>query len=667
MKLPLFYSVICVMLGAAHFNEQSDGEEYAKCVLGQIYPDSTISLNRYGDSEGSYEGQIGDIGPAEYGFFLRSVLPRTKTHPKWSFFVLTPNPDEIDSTWIRSYLAGKEQLPEQIITPTLIIADRTSTNTVDHIEIGRGAVTVNLSNAKFEPMIGDGAEQLLLTYRAVYYVDAPREVIACTVADLYQIPSLALPFRCILSKEITDVTGKVYVETPRCKLDFRKTVSGDFNDIVVTATHSGSEVVYSYNGERYVHEPVAPSVRDDTKLQERVRAKNALLRGKTLKIRVVNNAGVPIPNAIVSGEVREPTTMMNLEPAFKRFDGMTDGDGEFEIETPGSVLIRIEAEGYFSLMRKWRAGDVPKGTTEIVLDQAPEAVPMFKLTAASGWWKESRDRLDVGVQIKETVGSNYPVVENEQDADLWFEFSRTGTTVRREEDVPTSETVPEYNTSQWRIRIKARNGWSLAPGPDPVQGGTADSLMTVAPQKGYVTELEFEGQWEPARLFYLRHDDGDRYGKITEFIFRDSTLGEVDQGGFSMRGLIQRESTGSSSLHALSPSLALLRRGKQQTVGSLGDTSPPGGRQSSDSREPKPTKTTIPRRVERAAAPRTYVEAPARDPQDLRLEDGDVGGQSSSAKSRSSWNRNLLVVIFASVISLLGLGLLLIIVVKRRH
>lgn len=74
--------------------------------------------------------------------------------------------------------------------------------------------------------------------------------------------------------------------------------------------------------------------------------------------------------------------------------------------------------------------------------------------------------------------------------------------------------------------------------------------MLVAPEDGYETELEFPGAFNSARSFYLRHNDGDRYGKITRFEFRDETRGEIGSGGFSLEGWVQSEAMGTRTVYA---------------------------------------------------------------------------------------------------------------------
>ncbi len=273
-------------------------------------------------------------------------------------------------------------------------------------------------------------------------------------------------------------------------------------------------------------------------------------------MRVVDESGVPVAGAYVTGSVGEPATPMDWEPRHESFRGVTDVEGHFEVMTPGSVLIEIQAEGFFPFREKWWSGKIPADGVEVVLSPAPHGVPMFEIRAGSNWWKEDRSEFALGIQLKPPEGIRSQTVYDQTKADLWFDFQKMGSTALRQEDVPTAQNLYAYNTSQWRIRLIGRNGWSLAPSPYSVPFTSLDTQMIVAPENGYETELTLPHEYKKAHSFFLRHGDGDRYGKITRFEFCDETRGGINQGSFFLQGFVQEKSTGSRTVFALSPRLA---------------------------------------------------------------------------------------------------------------
>jgi hypothetical protein len=282
-------------------------------------------------------------------------------------------------------------------------------------------------------------------------------------------------------------------------------------------------------------------------------------------MRVVDETGTPVAGAYLDGEVREPFGRVQFSPPkinirSSSFRGYTDENGEFVMVTQGTVYATVSAERHLPLTSHWVPGEARQDPVLVVLKSAPKAVPMFEIRAGSKWWKEERGDFALGIRLEPVEGLTTQAVQEQENADLWFEFRKEGAIARQPEDVPTSASLREYNTSQWRVEITARNGWRFAPGPFSIPLTTADTRMLVAPEDGYETELMLVGGYNSARSFYLRHGDGDRYGKITRFEFRDETRGEIDQGGFSLQGFVQTEATGSRTVYALSPTLASERK-----------------------------------------------------------------------------------------------------------
>lgn len=545
--IPLIVSF--VLMAAAEASAPQIDAETARQVVEALHPGMTVETSEIRSGGVQVHGKLSSPEDGEFPFVLS---PRPMVHveePEWSVYVFTRREADWQPEDLQDYLKGGPAPMADKVRDAIVLVPRTPNGAVRTYVPDADALWNRIHRVSAGDLTGNGSLQLWVESEALYTADDPREFVGPSMVRLVSIPDFEELFSGVSAKMIIgpelerSMVGdlKVYRMTPR--------EPGGLSEIVLS-NKSGDEVErYVYSGSKFRHQVPMPQQRSPEEIAARQKRAEERAKGKTLSIRVVNEAGEPIAGAWVSGTWSKGSSWFNPEATrTSTFRGTTDAEGRFSQSTPEMISVDIKASGYFPERRTWMREQIPDEVVTITLEHAPQAVSMFEWNRGTSWWKVSRDRFSFGVTIAPASPALTNVTEDREISDLWFEITT--------EDAPDPSEVPQTNDEaaklvrrNWDMTIYALDGWEIAPGPLEPTGERNDPNMRVAPESGYVSEIHFDSTNNLS--LFLHHTPSDRYGIAYKLDFSDHSFPGIGSYGFGLAGLVQEETAGTRSLNPM--------------------------------------------------------------------------------------------------------------------
>lgn len=266
-----------------------------------------------------------------------------------------------------------------------------------------------------------------------------------------------------------------------------------------------------------------------------------------LQIEVLDETSAPVPDATVFGT----TTRVDLFAAgalSEPFELTTDPLGLVEQPFLSAIQLTVTKDGYYHHVTPvMPREDFDSDELTIQLDPELVRVPMIrsfrrvrkKWTDESALINESAP-IEVGVRFMDGYGpeSHLAMTDDEFEADVWFEITPSGSAYG-----PNNE--PYFR--DWEVIVTGLNDWDLAMGltwKEADEGGH----MREAPTGKYSSKLQYKVSTLPNGL-YVRHDGGQRYGKIWDLEFSQAPKSTETLRLFFLSYSVQESPVGTRSLN----------------------------------------------------------------------------------------------------------------------
>jgi len=322
------------------------------------------------------------------------------------------------------------------------------------------------------------------------------------------------------------------------------------NQINVVTTRDGKRgIVYQREGEAKplflnLDAPIEQRVgRPNTQRVKAVIPLSTEQSPATFRGRVVNEQGRPISGVKVDFETRR-TGLWVVLGKLDHGSAITDKDGRFDAPTGEGLTIVIEDERFQNLREDFHPAKyniILEGMgTKPVKDEVTDLVLLDKNAKVEVW--------DTGPRIVKRLGARpddselgikfYPTREENKSnplevtalADIVFEF--------RKLCEPGSEAA-ETGTCPWEVIVRGQHGWELVP-TEPYSG----YYMPRAAETGYEPIWTFDHKSLP-RSFYLRKDEGERYGVLGNLSYSNF---QSEEWKFGCSFYVQAKPEGTRSL-----------------------------------------------------------------------------------------------------------------------
>ncbi|MCC6698760.1 MAG: hypothetical protein IT365_24260 [Candidatus Hydrogenedentes bacterium] len=541
---------LIVVVPTAQANGIALRESVAQHIVEVLCPGAAVKISSASNKSLQVRGVVSSSPTEDVPFVLTAIPLSNVTSPEWKVYLFRRENSGIDEGDLKTYLDGGPSVKGAIVTDTVVVTPVDVPEKLQAFVPDEGAVWRKIIRVDAGDLIGDGTLQVLVASEALYAVDDPREFIGPSMVRLIRVPGFTELFSGITGKMTIGSSLERTIEIePR---DFRivPTRTGSVNDIVeLSRGRTNEETRFVYDGTTYRHFVAKPEQRTEEDIAKHIEHAKSPVKEKSLSVRVVNPEGLPIVGASIRGRWSSGTGWS--EAARTRstaFSGTTNANSQFSQNHAGMVTIDINAHGYYPVRRTWSKGQVPESTVTVVLEHATQAVPMFDWTVSSRWWKEWHDVFEFGVKVAPTPAGSLDVESDRSESDLWF-IVETGQPYGQSDGAVRNDYELPEGRRDWTLTVSGQNGWELAPGPARATTELDDPNMREAPQSGFVPELHFDSAKGIA--FFLHHADSGRYGKAYELNFNDGSRRGTGSYSFHLWGLVQEESSGTTSLNPM--------------------------------------------------------------------------------------------------------------------
>lgn len=267
----------------------------------------------------------------------------------------------------------------------------------------------------------------------------------------------------------------------------------------------------------------------------------SILGSKKLRIKVVDQNGVPLAGTKVTGNQSKPTRQWTTK--YYPFEGETDSKGQYSIPVSKFYVgLTVVAPGYYPASLSFKREHVPKQEQIIVLEQEDEPVLLYKSkNTIRHRWEDLSGEMAFGIQFPTgpPLSGGEKIVFSKEEADIWISITKTRETV-------LGEWANPKNDKAWIIDITGGDNWEVLAGPAVEK---VSKPIRRTPIEGYKKMVTIQGGRQLSSTIFLRAGNGARYGRLSQLSLADeSSITKTDLViGFKYE--VQAENTYSNSLN----------------------------------------------------------------------------------------------------------------------
>ena len=463
-------------------------------IVQEAFPEAKVTVT--GETDGFFEGVLTDKKGAD-PFRITVSEPFEREGTDYVAMVVAfPFKEE---SAVGDYLSGKElDLPGH--KPVLISARAEAPYEPRCVTLDDRAAAseygYDIAEA-IEDHLMDGTMQVAMPGASYYLLKDPREIIQAGWYTIYRVPELDLCFRKLLFRMVYSENAEME-GSDICQVRFDGTGKEEDGRRIVVLGESGEKLnVLPVKEGKVDFADERPWERQEAEAEKRVRKGR-----KTARVRVLDETGAPVAGVEVRGDYSVPGRGLWDEGHIEEFEGKTDASGRFSIQVKGYTSIRLYAAGNYSKQVDFSWEDFPEDEQVVVLEKELPRVPMYQSRLQERFTTD-QDKYEYGVRFVDDYETT-SMAKSRDEADVWFCAVKTGELPK---EVKGTE---EERLKLFQLSIECRNGWELAVAPTKEEKA---KLREAPEEAGYVDKLEGIGAGFPTR-FYLRKDEGKRYGKM---------------------------------------------------------------------------------------------------------------------------------------------------------